>query len=163
MALVLATEAGSGELELLLIKRAEHPGDPWSGQMALPGGRREAGDRELFQTALRETEEEVGLKLEPSWLLGELDELEPRTRTLPQLIVRPFVFGLPQKPRLTPSREVALYFWVPLSVLLAEGARGEVESDQLQRSFPAYLVGGHAVWGMTERILSRFLDLARKA
>lgn len=163
MALVLAPAAGSGELELLLIKRAEHPSDPWSGQMALPGGRREAGDRALLQTAVRETEEEVGLKLEPSSLLGELDDLEPRTRTLPRLVVRPFVFGLPQKPRLTPSREVALYLWVPLSVLLADTTKGEVEIGYLRRSFPAYLVGGHVVWGMTERILSQFLELARRA
>jgi 8-oxo-dGTP pyrophosphatase MutT (NUDIX family) len=131
--------------------------------MALPGGRWERGDRDLLETAARETKEEVGLDLKLAQLLGELDDLEPRTRTLPQLVVRPFVFGLNSKPGLNPSPEVALCLWVPLEHLLAEGSRREVEIAPLGRSFPAYLVGGgYPVWGMTERILSQFIELVRQ-
>lgn len=149
-------------MDLLLIKRAESPSDPWSGQMALPGGRWEQGDVVLLDTAVREAREEVGVELAPEQLLGELDDLEPRTRTLPQLVVRPFVFGLDTKPSLTPSQEVSLCLWIPLDQLLAEESRQEVEIASLGRRFPAYLVGGgHVVWGMTERILSAFLDLVR--
>jgi len=163
VALVLAPASAREGLELLLIKRAEHPGDPWSGQMALPGGRWERGDRDLLETAARETKEEVGLDLKLAQLLGELDDLEPRTRTLPPLVVRPFVFGLNSKPGLNPSPEVALCLWVPLEHLLAEGSRREVEIAPLGRSFPAYLVGGgYPVWGMTERILSQFIELVRQ-
>ncbi|GIW52832.1 MAG: coenzyme A pyrophosphatase [Gemmatimonadales bacterium] len=162
VALVLVPNTGREGLDLLLIKRAENPRDPWSGQMALPGGRWEPGDPSLLETAVRETREEVGLDLAPGQLLGELDDLEPRTRTLPQLVVRPFVFGLGSKPALNPSPEVALYLWVPLEELLAEGSRQEAEIPALGRSFPAYMVGaGYPVWGMTERILSRFLELVR--
>jgi 8-oxo-dGTP pyrophosphatase MutT (NUDIX family) len=164
VALILVQSGGREGPELLLIKRSENPGDPWSGQMALPGGRWEPGDRDLWSTAVRETKEEVGLDLAAAQFLGELDDLKPKTRTLPQLVVRPFVFGLTSKPDLVPSGEVALCVWVPLGELLAEGSRREVEIVTLGRSFPAYLVGGgYPVWGMTERILSRFLELVRQS
>ena len=52
-----------GDSEILMIKRAEHEGDPWSGHMAFPGGRMEPGDRHGLDVARRETEEEVGLAL----------------------------------------------------------------------------------------------------
>ncbi len=163
VALVLAPGTGPEGLELLLIKRAENPSDPWSGQMALPGGRWEPGDLSLLDTAVRETKEEIGLDLALAKLLGELDDLKPRTRTLPQLIVRPFAFGLASKPPLSPSPEVALCLWVPLKELLAQGSRQEVKIPSVGRNFPAYLVGGgYPVWGMTERIVSRFLELVRQ-
>src|SRR6478752_6570976 len=57
---------------VLLIRRAERAGDPWSGHMALPGGRREPEDADLVETARRETFEEVGLQLARSDLLGGL-------------------------------------------------------------------------------------------
>lgn len=162
VALLLAPSGDPEGLDLLLIKRAEWPSDPWSGQIALPGGRWEHRDLGLLHTAVREAREEVGVELTAEQLLGELDDLEPKTRTLPQLVVRPFVFGLDAKPPLTPSREVALCLWVPLIQLLAEESRQEVEIASVGRRFPAYLVGGgHTVWGMTERILSAFLELVR--
>src|SRR3989337_2808027 len=52
-----------GQPELLFIKRADYPGDPWSGQVAFPGGREEPGDSSLADTAVRETREEAGSDL----------------------------------------------------------------------------------------------------
>ncbi|MGB5283894.1 MAG: NUDIX domain-containing protein, partial [Polyangiales bacterium] len=59
---MLLREGASGP-EVFFIRRAEHPRDPWSGHMAFPGGRRDAGDATLLDTAMRETREEVGVDL----------------------------------------------------------------------------------------------------
>jgi 8-oxo-dGTP pyrophosphatase MutT (NUDIX family) len=67
---------GPAGLELLFIRRAEHEADPWSGQMGFPGGRAEAGDTDLKQTAIRETLEEIGIDLaRDGAFLGPLDEV----------------------------------------------------------------------------------------
>src|SRR3989442_10873051 len=87
-------DARGGGLEALFIRRAQRADDPWSGQVALPGGRRDAGDADLFATAVRETREETGIDLAGAERLGRLDDLYPRTPTLPPVVVRPFVFAL---------------------------------------------------------------------
>src|SRR5829696_6110206 len=81
-AILLALRArADGEPELLMIKRAEAEGDPWSGHIACPGGRMEDGDNDLAVTAVRETLEETGIDVaKDGRLLGQLDDLSPRTR-----------------------------------------------------------------------------------
>jgi len=160
VALVVAP-GDSGCLELLLIKRAEHPGDPWSGQMALPGGRRDPEDQDLLATVARETREEVGVVLRPDRLLGELDDLHPRTPLLPPVVVRPFVFGLRHRPTVHASSEVALHVWVPLDELASGRTRSEVGIPGRDVRYPAYQVGAHVVWGMTERIITPFIELLK--
>jgi len=147
-------------LELLLIKRAEHPGDPWSGQMALPGGRRDPEDAHLLATVMRETREEVGVELSPDVLLGELDDLHPRIRTLPPVVVRPFVFALPRRPEIRTSSEVALFLWARLEEFADRKHRTEVPIPG-RGTYPGVMVGGHIVWGMTERIIRPFIELLR--
>jgi 8-oxo-dGTP pyrophosphatase MutT (NUDIX family) len=147
-------------LDLLLIKRAEHPGDPWSGQIALPGGRRDAADPDLFATVLRETREETGVSLPASSCLGQLDDLSPVSPHLPQLVVRPYVFYLATKPKVIPSDEVALHLWVACDALLAHRTEESVVVRGASWRVPGYRVGPHFIWGMTERILTPFLELA---
>ena len=65
-----------------------------AGQIAFPGGRYEPQDADLLATAVRETREETGVDLTNRERLGSLDDLYPRTPTLPPVIVRPFVFAL---------------------------------------------------------------------
>ena len=148
---------------VLLIRRAEHAGDPWSGHMALPGGRSEPGDPDLLATAIRETAEEVGLALRPEHLIGTLDDVAPRTPVLPPIAVRPFIFSLPDPPALRPNPEVASVRWVYLDHLLHpetyHSARLEIRRES--REFPAYRLDDGVVWGMTERILSNLLALLR--
>jgi 8-oxo-dGTP pyrophosphatase MutT (NUDIX family) len=154
---LLSTPQG---LELLLIRRAERADDPWSGQIALPGGRREPGDRDLLITAIRETREETGVDLVAAEQLGALDDLYPRTATLPPVVVRPFVFALDARPALVPSDEVQRAFWVPLARLTEPRVRREITLtlSGAKRTFPAYAVGDDVIWGMTERILTPLLD-----
>ena len=141
---------------LLLIRRAERPGDPWSGHMALPGGRRDPGDRDLVATAIRETAEEVGLPLPPTSLIGSLDDVVPRTPTLPPIAVRPYVFALPARPVLLLNPEVAAARWVSLDHLLHPSTYHSVRIQLRgeQRDFPAYQLDDAIVWGMTERVIS---------
>ena len=157
VSLILAPSGG--ELELLLIKRSEHPKDPWSGHMALPGGRREARDRSLAATARRETLEETGIAIDRPSLLGELEDLLPLSPGAPRLVIRPFVFGLRKRPPVVPSPEVAGHLWTTLTALKASFARTTVLLGGRKLEVDAYLLGPHVVWGITQRILARFLGL----
>lgn len=158
VALILIERHG---LEALFIKRAARAGDPWSGQVALPGGRYEADDSDLFHTAVRETREETGVDLSNAERLGVLDDLYPRTPTLPPVRVRPFVFTIPAAPPLVISDEVERAFWVPLAGLGEPGVRRDVKLiiRGEPRIFPAYDLGEEVIWGMTERILTPLLVL----
>lgn len=149
---------------LLLIRRAERAGDPWSGHMALPGGRRAPDDPDLIATATRETAEEVGLELPGRALLGSLDDVVPRTPVLPPVAVRPYVFALPERPPLVPNPEVAAVHWVLLDRLLHPQTYHSV-SLQIRgesRDMPAYQLDDGVVWGMTERIVTSLLDQLRR-
>jgi len=158
VALILAPEA-RGDPAILFIKRAEHEADPWSGHLALPGGRRYREDPDLRATAVRETAEEVGIALPPEALLGELDDLSPVSPHLPQVMVRPFVFGLMSQPPVFPSAEVALHLWVPRDVLAAAATTETLHLLGQPREVTGYRVGPHFIWGMTERIIVPFMRL----
>ena len=160
-AVLRATPAG--ESEVLLIERARHEADPWSGHMAFPGGRRDPEDEDLLRTALRETREEVGLDLERhGQLLGRLDDLAAVARgRRVGMIIAPFVFRLEGSPPLEANRrEVETMLWAPLAPL----ARGEADTthpyviDGQPAALPGYDVAGKIVWGLTYRMLSGLLD-----
>jgi 8-oxo-dGTP pyrophosphatase MutT (NUDIX family) len=152
--------AGAG-VEFLAIKRAEHDRDPWSGHMALPGGRKEEGDESLWLTAVRETGEEIGVDLESgARLLGQLDDVHPRTRRIPAIAITPFVVAV--GPEVVPrtSSEVEYAVWVPLRVIVDKGARGTlVHEAESEREFETIEYGGHTIWGLTLRILSQVEEL----
>lgn len=153
-------EALNGELELLLIKRADYAGDPWSGQVALPGGRHEPGDPSLEATAVRETFEETGVDLAADGaLLGTLDEIYPRTPVLPPIVVRPHVFALTRPVELTLSHEVAAAFWMPLASLRDPAASVEttVVVRGEERVVSCFRHREHVIWGLTERILRQLV------
>jgi 8-oxo-dGTP pyrophosphatase MutT (NUDIX family) len=152
---------GAESPEVLLIRRAEHEDDPWSGHVALPGGRRDASDVSLEQTALRETLEEVALDVAARGrVIGALADVVPQNPLLPRILIRPFVAVVDSAatPRL--SAEVAEAFWVPVSLLSSPDARASAVIQTRDRSFTAHgwRIGGHFVWGLTERILRDFLD-----
>ena len=160
VALVLLNAPGA-ESELLLIRRADRPGDPWSGHMALPGGRAEDRDPDLATTACREAREETGVRLDPrAELVGELDDLRPTKSNRPRIVVRPFVFALTRRPPIRiQASEVAYHRWVPLSELDRSRAQQEVQLGPRRLLVPGFRLGDDFVWGMTHRILDPFLGL----
>ncbi|MGD9764086.1 MAG: CoA pyrophosphatase [Candidatus Binatia bacterium] len=164
VALVLA-EAADG-IELLLIERATRDGDPWSGHMAFPGGRRHPDDADATATAVRETREEVGVALDvDADAIGRLDDVRAVAHRGPlDLVITPIVFALRRPVAVHPSpREVQSAVWVPLHFLGAPGARATYRrtggGDAL--AYPCFRFQGYTIWGLTHRILDNFLDIVR--
>ena len=162
-AVALIVRAGE-HLEVLLIKRAKREGDPWSGHMALPGGRRDALDASLLDTAVRETREETGVALEERGVhLGRLEEVRPQSARLPRLSVTPHVFGVPAETSArAASAEVDAVHWVSIARLRQPETRSIVEIPLPggARTFPCLRVADDVVWGLTYRILEDFLQRA---
>ncbi|HSG80970.1 MAG TPA: CoA pyrophosphatase [Gemmatimonadota bacterium] len=160
---LLLRPTGSG-LEFLAIKRAEHEKDPWSGHMALPGGRRDSADENLWETAVRETLEEVGVDLSKTGrVLGQLDDVYPRTRRIPAIAISPYVVAVDSGVIARTSTEVEHAVWMPLRVVIDEGHRGTLKLDILpEREFPTIEYGGHVIWGLTLAILRQVEDVLNR-
>jgi len=154
---------GPAGLEVLFIKRAQHPQDPWSGQMAFPGGRSEPGDGDLRLTAVRETAEEIGVDLAAcAQTLGALDELQAMARMRPLgLVIAPFVFRLTGSADVRLSEEVRSVHWLPLEELLSERPRSTMEyaHESATLQFPCLRFDGLVIWGLTYRM---FMSLASR-
>ncbi|HSK19997.1 MAG TPA: CoA pyrophosphatase [Longimicrobiales bacterium] len=149
-------------LEVLLIRRAELHGDPWSGHVALPGGRRDPADGDLLATACRETHEEVGIHaVRVATFIGALDEVAPTTLNLPPILIAPYVLAVPPDTSATPDpREVQAAFWVPISALSDTGAASEIliHGDTGPLRLPSLTYEDYVIWGLTYRILQQFLE-----
>jgi 8-oxo-dGTP pyrophosphatase MutT (NUDIX family) len=157
------------DLEVLLIRRADRSGDPWSGHMAFPGGGHDGRDADLRATAIRETIEEVGLHLdEHARAIGTLDDVRATARgTVTGLVVTPFVFALRDVPALTTSDEVSEIHWARLGPMF----RGERAAtiDYMWQGQVLKLPGfrldppsdERIVWGLTHKMLSAFFARLR--
>lgn len=147
---------GPRDTEVLLIRRAERPGDPWSGHMAFPGGHRDPGDPHLMHTAKRETAEEVGLRLPDGAVLGALEPIRANPRGRPiDMLVTPYVFAVEATGPLRPNHEVAGTVWAPLGAFVRGEDLTEVEWRPEGRTLrlPGYRTPEGVVWGMTYRML----------
>lgn len=150
--------------EVLFIRRADQEGDPWSGQMAFPGGHLHQGDLSARHAAERETFEEIGLKLSVSGrYLGALEPQRPLTQIAGvSLVVWPYVYELVDPSvQLVLSREVAEVHWALVGPMLRQEnvLRVERELGGRRYSLPGFDVNGRIVWGMTFRMLNRLLSL----
>ncbi len=152
-AVALLLKPGRGDFDLLLVKRVENPSDTWSGQMALPGGKREPKDASLKDTVVRETLEETRVALGGGRFLGVLGAV--RSEPKPDFKILPFVALLDDEPRLKLNKaELETFVWVPYEEVVK--SKGTV-----QFSFgkvPAYIFAEDIVWGITYNILSEFIE-----
>ena len=158
-------DAGN-DLEVLLIRRAEHPRDPWSGHMAFPGGRVEPSDATPLAAALRETREEVGLDLErDARLLGRLSDAVTfrRAADVPAAIV-PFVFELIGEGHLAINHEVQEAVWVPWAFLADERNRSLFlwRRHGIPIPMPCYRYGDRVIWGLTLGMLSELIAVVNR-
>jgi 8-oxo-dGTP pyrophosphatase MutT (NUDIX family) len=153
VAIVINPEDRCGSI--LLIRRTERSGDPWSGQISFPGGHKSPADQSLLQTAIREAEEEVGVELLQHELLGALPLVLTRSR---RVQVAPFVFALEFMVTVRVNREVAESFWIPLVDLAhLEPLRRTVRVEEGDLEVSSYGYQGHIIWGLTFRIINLLL------
>jgi len=144
--------------EVLLIKRADREGDPWSGDVAFPGGRVEAEDASFRDTAVREAREEVGVDLEDvARFLGYMGSFQAKRKGI---WVVPAVFLVDRAVSINGNAEVSSHMWVPLQELLARESRStySLERGGETRSFPSFAIHGYVIWGLTERILTSLME-----
>ena len=162
-AVAMILQVRQGELHILMIKRAEREGDPWSGHMAFPGGRMDKSDANGYAVAVRETEEEVGLALGPQdRCIGRLTDLNARPRKgALGMAVSPFVFHLQRDVSFTPNYEVAEVVWVPVEYLLDTDNRQEMTWNYkgIDIPMPCYRFGDRVIWGLSLMMLDELMDL----
>jgi len=148
---------------VLLIRRSVRDDDPWSGQWALPGGRRDPEDQDLLRTALRELEEECGIRLSRDQMEAALPPVLARRQAPPYLLVAPWVFAVARElPTVLDAREVAGGLWVPLGDLRdpARHALHPVPGRPRQILYPGIALNGTPLWGFTYRLIADWLGLA---
>ena len=165
-AVAIVLHEHDGDVCLLMIRRATRAGDPWSGHMAFPGGRRDPEDSSDLACAVRETEEEIAL---------DLSDLGTRICTLadvntgwradrPEMLVTPFVFTVPSLPALRPNHEVDGVVSVPFAYLLDRSNRvplkwewrgTQVESD-------SYLYKENRIWGLSLMMIDELIEAAER-
>lgn len=170
VAVIVGPTAGHASSEMLFIRRAEREGDPWSGDMAFPGGRAEPDDADLCATALRETVEEIGWALPREALVGALPVLRsPVRRPGLSMSVHPFLFVVDAWPEhFLLSGEVARVHRLHVEQLLAEDGRGAflwegrgAHVPPVPLELPRVDVDGQRIWGMTLRVLDDLLARVR--
>ncbi len=157
-AVALLLKSMNRDFKILLVKRIENPSDPWSGQMAFPGGKRDPRDRNIKQTVIRETLEETNIDVTCcSRFLGVLDNMRSTLR--PELSVAPFVILLENEPTIILNTELEEYLWVSARKLQKSRGTAKFPFGEV----PAYIIDGHIIWGLTYRILEKFAQILEQA
>lgn len=150
-----------GRTEVLMIKRAERVGDPWSGHMAFPGGRMDRPDRTGLRTAMRETEEEIGIQLDRAGsCIGRLSDIVSRPHSgRSPMVVTPYVFHLHTPVAIEANHEVAEAVWVPLAFLRDPQNRRSMSWRKrgVSLTLPCYDFDGRRIWGMSLGMLDELL------
>lgn len=163
VALVLDGSAADHDPSIIFIQRSPSPDDPWSGQMAFPGGRREDSDLEAGDAARRETREEIGLELRPAQPVGRLGDLQGRHGgRSADLVISCFVYAVDTVPALKPNYEVSEIVQIPLSRLLDPDLRTSVRYEAAgDKMFPGIFLAqddARVIWGLTYRFLMQFFS-----
>jgi 8-oxo-dGTP pyrophosphatase MutT (NUDIX family) len=153
-AVVVLLKFVNQDFQVLLVKRAEKLGDPWSGQTALPGGKRNSEDQNPNDTLVRETLEETGINLlVSSRFLGTIEPIMSTQK--PEMKILPFVV-LQEKPqKIKLNEELTEYFWTPLMEFTKNKGTFKFGLEE----HPAYVLENCVVWGLTYRILDKLLGL----
>ena len=147
------------DVHLALIKRAEYPG-VHSGQISFPGGGWEAHDEDIIATALREAEEETGVRRHSVVTIGRLTDL-----FIPpsNFLVTPVVaYSLSRPDFIADPEEVDSILDISFEVLLKEETKQEKEISifpAINIKVPSYYVDGHIIWGATAMIISELIDV----
>ena len=149
--LLRSTDRG---IQVLLVKRAEKSTDPWSGQIALPGGKRNLKDSDLKHTVIRETLEETAINLLKNCrFLGTMEQFTSIQK--PEMKIVPFIVIQEKKQKIKLNNELSDYFWIKLKKIIEN--KGTVKYKL--EDFPAFIIGKYTIWGLTFKILQELLEL----
>jgi 8-oxo-dGTP pyrophosphatase MutT (NUDIX family) len=151
---------------VLLMRRAEREEDPWSAQWSLPGGRRSPADIDLLQTALRELEEECGVRVRRDQMSQALPLRWARRQAGQYLLVAPFLFAIDSElATVLDQREAVEAVWFPIARLRdpAEHALRPVRSRPPFALYPSIELSGAPLWGFTYRLLTDWLRIGASA
>ena len=155
--ILLWDEQATG-LQTLLVQRAEREGDPWSGQIGLPGGRVKQAIESPLTALHREVQEEVGIRLGDVGVeLGSLSIGHPMRRL--EMRVQPWVYGLSVKPRVTIGSEIAGSFWTNLEELPSKKKMSEIIIRNGPWNVESFVVEEKIIWGFTYRVLTELLPI----
>lgn len=160
-AVLLVLYPVDGDLRIVLQKRSQHV-EHHKGEISFPGGMVDEDDQSRLDTALREADEEMGIRPGDVQVLGRLDD----TPTISDFMISTFVGTIPYPYTFTPSEvEVAKVLLVPISHLRKPTSfRDDVRSENGEfHRMPIYVYDGHVIFGATARILEQFLSLTKDA
>jgi 8-oxo-dGTP pyrophosphatase MutT (NUDIX family) len=141
------------DYETLLVKRAIVQGDPWSGDMAFPGGKKAPQDRTLRDTVVREVSEETGIDLDALTYIGALPVIFSSMK--PDRDVLPIVYLYEGRPEIRLNSELTAYRWVHLKDLRTNRTTAKVKGWEGE----VFKLGDDIVWGLTYRMLDNLLAL----
>ena len=162
VAIVLAGDCDAPSV--CFVERARREGDPWSGDVAFPGGWAKHHGESLRAAAMRETHEEIGLALDHEHHVGDVAPMRiSRFRTGFGIIgASVFHLGASCPPLEPDAREIACAFWIPMAHLHHPDNHTEVHWSRSgpPRPRPAIAFEGRLIWGLTYRILATFSNLA---
>jgi 8-oxo-dGTP pyrophosphatase MutT (NUDIX family) len=162
-AVALILRKHGNHLQMLIIRRAQHAGDPWSGDLAFPGGKVDAEDTSAKAAAEREALEEIGLDLTPTEYLGQLDDLPGAF--LP-VRISCFAYFLPHPVIFKLNHEVADYQWLSLERFHEQERHRRMAFPFRGRTTTQPVVDlideAPVLWGITHRLISQFFDLVEK-
>ncbi len=147
----------------LILRRAAHPNDPWSGHYSFPGGRRDSDDADLLSTCIRETAEETGIVLSSEQLLRQLDKTPAGQRSKLLLWVQPFLFTINDRPQLRlDPREIQGALWLDAARFRDPDrhCRAEMLPGQY---FPAFPLQEYYLWGFTYRLLCTIMGIEQSS
>ena len=162
-AVAISLRSGVSGPEILMIKRAVRKGDPWSGHMGFPGGRKDPSDATDVACAKRETREEISFDLDTyGELICQLSDVNTGWRTdRPEMLVAPFIFRVDSTPAFELNHEVDHTLWVPLNFLLDDTNRGRHQwdwrGDVLESDAFAY--DGRLIWGLSLMMIDELLEI----
>jgi 8-oxo-dGTP pyrophosphatase MutT (NUDIX family) len=149
---ILLREDGD-DYETLLVKRAIVRGDPWSGDMAFPGGKKTSQDKTLRDTVVREVSEETGLDLDSLIFIGAMPVIFSSIK--PDRDVLPIVYLYKGRPDIKLNLELTTYRWVHLKELRASRTFAKIKEWEGE----VFKLGDDIVWGLTYRMLDKLLSL----
>ncbi|PLY00293.1 MAG: CoA pyrophosphatase [Desulfuromonas sp.] len=159
VAMILREQAG--QVEMLMIRRAEHEGDPWSGDLGFPGGKVDFEDPSDRAAAERETFEEIDLQLGAEAFIGQIDDI---SGAYVPVNVACFVYLLDETATFSLNHEIDNYWWIPLSRFFEPERhryvtftyrnrhRARPVIDLVEPDYPF-------LWGITYRIIEQFFTL----